>query len=106
MREERMVLEDVSAAPLLRRHMHAACGIEVDIVIDQNAASVRTSEAGNAVKDQTLAGAARTEERGDFRSGFQVHVQFKGGRILSRWKALHQASIDHLRGLCAYAPLG
>ena len=61
MGEQRMILENVSTSPLLRRKMHSRGCIEKELVLHQNAAFVGMSETGKAIERQRFPGAARAE---------------------------------------------
>ena len=42
-REQRVVLKDVAAMPLLRAQVHAGCGVEQNLVVEQNAPGIRAA---------------------------------------------------------------
>ena len=61
-REQRVLLEQVAAVALARRHVDAGCGVEQRLAGERDAAGVGPQQAGDRLQRQRLAGARRAEQ--------------------------------------------
>src|SRR5258708_7026635 len=61
MREQRVVLEHISAVARLRAQADLGAGVEQDLIVEQDSARVRSDEAGDRIENQRLARAAGSE---------------------------------------------
>jgi hypothetical protein len=64
-REQRVALEDIADATLLRRQIHTGRSIEQHTVVHDDASGVGMNQARQALERERLAGARRPEQHGD-----------------------------------------
>ena len=81
-----MILKNVSATPIARRHVHTRAGIEVEPIVHKDTSFIGTHEPGQAIQKQSFSGAARAEERRDSRTCLQMDIQFEGGCSGDTWQ--------------------
>ena len=79
-REQRVALEDVADATLLRRQVDAARGVEEHAIAEHDASAVGPDEAGQALQRQRLAGAGGTEQHGHAVARAPRHVEREAGQ--------------------------
>jgi hypothetical protein len=63
MREQRVALEEHSAASRLGRHLDPALGVEPDLAVDLDPTACRAHEAGDDAEDRRLPGPGRADHR-------------------------------------------
>ena len=89
--KQRVVLQNVSAAPLLGRTIDACFAVEQQNVIEQDSPAIGPNEPGDAVEDERFAGPARSEKTVTPWLGLERDIQVEkaadsraGGKALRR----------------------
>ena len=84
MREERISLEHIADAALLRRHVDAAIGVEQDAAVQGDAPGVGADEPGQALEREALARAGRPEQHADALARAPFDVERETGQALAQ----------------------
>ena len=82
MREQRVALEHVAEAPVLRRDVDPALAVEEHAAVHRDAPGVRLDQPRQALERQRLARARRPEQRDDGIAGLPGHVEREPGQAL------------------------
>ncbi len=88
-REQPGVLEHVADAPPVARHVDAPSGVEQGLAVEQDAATVRPQETGDAVDDRGLAGTRTAEQGRDAVRGREGDVE------IQRAQAARDLDLEH-----------
>ncbi len=94
-REQRVALEDVPAAPGMRGQIDPRATVKQNLVVNENPALIRLDETGDGIEEHGLARAARSEQCGDPARRAHLEVQRKPGGAGSRGIGLANPSLDH-----------
>jgi hypothetical protein len=73
--KQRIILKNIAAASLLWRQVQLCGGIEIKLIVNQDATLVGMSEAGQAAQCEGFAGSARAQECSNAPFGVQMYVQ-------------------------------
>src|SRR5207244_1990036 len=104
MREERVALEDIPEAALLRGDVHPSLTVEEDSAVDDDASAIRPHEPGQALQGQRLARSRGAEERDDFVAGGPADVEGEARQRLAHLEGERHLRTSAARG--ARAPWG
>ena len=74
MREQAPLLEDVTDAPSMRRHVDAALRIEQRGFVEDDVSAVRRDQSGDHAGERGLARAGRAEQRGHATRGVEARL--------------------------------
>ena len=94
-REEGVVLKDIAAPALLRRKVNVSGGVEVKVIVDENAAVVGTSKASEAIEGERLTRSAGSPENDRAGVGAEMDIECEAWGIAVWRMFLQQASVDH-----------
>src|SRR5207247_5100996 len=88
--EERVALEDITDAPLLRRQVDPRGSVEEHALAHHDPPRIRTDQSREALEGQRLPGARGAEEPDDGRLGAPAHVEREARVSLDQLDRDHQ----------------
>jgi hypothetical protein len=93
--EQGVVLQYVSAPPLLGSSIDAGLRVKQQDIVEEDSSAVRASQSGDAIEHQRLPRSAWPEERCYTSASPKRNIKRERCRLTSDRKALHQCGFDH-----------
>ena len=99
--EERVILKHVAAAAEAWGQVDAGGGVEIEFVVDENAAFAGGGETAEAIEGECFARAAGAPKDGGGGVAFEMDVEFEGFVVTEGGEAFEETGINLDR--CAHA---